>query len=94
MAPRILSRSDGAISEICTEYFAVGSISRRAPPVQLVVHGPFGSLYNAMQPFEQVIVQLECPGAVHVDMIFFLGVAKTHLRVGESNAECKAPLPF
>lgn len=46
-----------------------------------------------MQPLEQLMVQLECPGAVHVDMIYFLSIANKHLRVGESLAQCEAPPP-
>jgi hypothetical protein len=37
-----------------------------ALPEQTVRQGPFGSLYQAMQPAGQAIVQLSWPGAVQV----------------------------
>jgi hypothetical protein len=68
--PMILPNSAAGISLICTENCLEASISKTAPPEHLVSHGPFGSIYIAIQPFGQVIEQLGCPGAVHVFITF------------------------
>lgn len=75
--PIILPSSAAGISLICTENRLEVSISKTKPPEHLVSQGPFGSTYKAMQPFGQVIEQLECPGAVQVFITFFSSYRRT-----------------
>src|SRR5258708_28668434 len=69
-APRCRISSSAGTSFISTETVSSDFKSNvpSSRPLHEVLHGPRGSTYTAMQPCGHVIVQLGCPGAVHVDI--------------------------